>query len=164
MNLEAMDRRELVDTYLMLLERLKCRGLMPIYGNLTGGLSEWIACQALSLTPRRGNTRDIDAVSEDGNTTYQIKGRRNEKPNTVHTGIIHGLELRPFQFLVAIVFDGQYLVHRALVVPYDTVLALAEPNDRNDGHYLKVDADLAGRGDVYDFSCRVYPKWRPIVR
>ena len=156
-----MSNRELVDTYLQVIEKLRCRGLMPISGNLTGGLAESIACQALSLVPRQRNARDIDAVSHDGNFSYQIKGRRGQSPMSIRSGLFHGLESRPFDFLVAVTFDMRYLVRRALVVPYDTAWSKAKPNSRGDAHYIDFNATLAGADGVYDFLRLIDTVWRP---
>jgi len=95
----------------------------------------------------------VDAVSPDG-VRYQIKGRRITPQNgSRQMSAIRDLQGSNFDFLAAVLFDQDYSILRAAIIPIEVVVARATFVPRTNSHkfFLRDDVvNVTGVRDVTD--------------
>lgn len=103
------------------LEELRRRDLVRSSNNPVADYAERIAAHALTqrLIGKSGSGHDGEDAS---GKRYQVKGRRV----TVHNAsrqlsFIRNLDAKPFDYLVGIIFNAEFRVHRACIVPFEVV-------------------------------------------
>lgn len=118
---------ELFTIYAAIADELRQRGIMRTSNNLVGDLAEYLFSQAMGWKLSDNSQCGYDAVAEDGGmkTTYQIKGRRLTPQNpSRQLGALRGLEQdSSFDMLAAVLFNADYSVRRAIILPRAQVLA-----------------------------------------
>jgi len=116
---------ELFDMYTAIGDELRQRGIMRTSNNLVGDLAEYIFSKAMGWTLERNSKEAIDAVDPKG-TRYQIKGRRLTPQNpSRQLGALRKLDTDNFDMLAAVLFNPDYSVQRAILLPCKQVLAHA---------------------------------------
>jgi hypothetical protein len=104
-------------------ERLHKCGVVRSANNPTGDLAEYLFCRAFGWKRTGPSHPAADALSADGKTRYQIKGRRWTQYNkSRQLGALRGLPDRGFDFLAGVLLREDYLVERAAIVPHALVL------------------------------------------
>jgi hypothetical protein len=107
-------------------ERLRECGVLRSANNPTGDLAEYLFCLAFGWDRTGRSHPAADAISKDGATRFQIKGRRWTRYNgSRQLGALRGLPDRGFDFLAAVLFREDYSVERAAIIPHALVLANA---------------------------------------
>jgi hypothetical protein len=115
---EILDQKTIAELLVLhsgILHELRRREVLRTANNPTGDLAEYLFCKAFGWAQESNSTKAFDAVDEDG-LRYQIKGRR-----------LHGLnrsrqlsairDLNGFDVLAAVLFDDNYLVMKAALIP-----------------------------------------------
>lgn len=102
-------------------EELRQRGVVRSANNPTGDLAEYLFCQAFGWTHAPNSERGFDATGSDA-TRYQIKGRRVHRRNkSRQLSAIRNLSSRPFDVLAGVLFDDDFRIMRAALVPFEVV-------------------------------------------
>lgn len=65
---------------------------------------------------------------------------------------ISDFERRPFDQMLAIIFDGHYALQRALIIPRPVLQAVGEPDEEADGLSIFVDTDWDSIAGVEDLT------------
>jgi hypothetical protein len=119
--LSRLSPKDLLKLHAGVAEELRTRGITRSSNNPTGDLAEFLFCRAFGWTQAGNSQPNIDATAQDG-TRYQIKGRRFTKHNqSRQIGAIRDFGAKHFDFLAGVLFDMNYGVYRAALVPYDVV-------------------------------------------
>jgi hypothetical protein len=112
---------DLLGLYSGILVELCERGVLRSVNNPAADYAECLVAEALHLTPAPKSTKGYDAVGQDGKR-YEIKSRRvTRRSRPTRFSAIRKLEENHFDFLVAVLFDEDFLVQRALVLPREHV-------------------------------------------
>lgn len=121
-DLKRLAPGELLKLHADISEELRDRGVVRTSNNPTGDLAEYLFCRAFGWTQAGNSHPDADATAADGETLYQIKGRRWTRHNkSRQLGALRGLPDGGFHFLAAVVFSSDYTVHRAAIIPHALV-------------------------------------------
>lgn len=116
---------ELFELYTAIAEELRQRGVMRTSNNLAGDLAEYLFSRAMGWTLERNSKEAVDAVDPQG-IRYQIKGRRLTAENpSRQLGALRKLDSSNFDMLAAVLFNPDYSVQRAILLPCKQVLAHA---------------------------------------
>ena len=103
-------------------EALRDRGVVRSANNPTGDLAEYLFCRAFGWKQAPNSERGFDAIGPDG-VRYQIKGRRIHRRNkSRQLSAIRDIEKGHFQVLAAVLFDDDFRVTKAALVPVDLVV------------------------------------------
>ncbi|WP_205589621.1 hypothetical protein [Chachezhania antarctica] len=103
------------------LEELRARGVVRSANNPTGDLAEYLFCLAFGWDQQGNSARAFDAIDGEG-CRVQIKGRRIHRRNqSRQLSAIRDLD--GFDILAAVLFDDDFRVIRAALVPADVVRA-----------------------------------------
>lgn len=121
-----VDLRELSASQLLALhadlgEELRTRELVRSANNPTGDLAEFLFCQAFGWAQEQNSARGFDATDAKG-IRYQIKGRRLHSRNkSRQLSALRKLEVGEFDVLAAVLFEHDYTVCRAGLIPLAVV-------------------------------------------
>lgn len=142
----------LLRTFHLILEELRRRQLVRSCNNPVADLSEQIAANALGLRLVGKSNAGHDAVDQAG-LRYQVKGRRVTAHNpSRQLSFIRGLEEKPFDFVVGVLFTDDFRVSRACVVPFDVVRQRAAFVPKVNGHRFLLRDDLWSDPTVRDIT------------
>ena len=123
MDLVQLTPPELLALHAKISEELRARGIVRSSNNPTGDLAEYLFCRAFGWTQAGNSHPSADATGSDGETLYQIKGRRWTQHNkSRQLSALRGLPDRGFHFLAAVLFSPNYEVDRAAIVPHALVV------------------------------------------
>jgi hypothetical protein len=108
---------ELLLAYVAVMAELRRRGIIRSSNNPVADYAEGLIARSLNLTLAGRSAAGYDAVDSQG-LKYQIKGRRltPENPST-QLSHIRRLESRPFDVLAAVIFDVNFSVDYAALIP-----------------------------------------------
>lgn len=122
-------------------EELRRRGVIRSSNNPVGDLAEHLFCRAFGWKQAPNSMRDADATDA-AEVRYQIKGRRlTSHNNSRQLGALRDLPAQAFDVLAAVVFQEDYRVLRAALIPHVRVLELAKRVERtNSWRFLLRDA------------------------
>jgi hypothetical protein len=136
MSLKAMSHQQLLSLFADIGVELRRRGLCRSGNNPIADLAEILVARALHLELASNSTAGYDAKSTDG-IRYQVKARRQvpgRRPP--HFGAIRGLDLHNFDRLAAVLFDVDFSVVKAVVIPHEVVVQLAVFSKHQNGSVL----------------------------
>ena len=120
-DLTSLDAVELLQVHGSAIEELKRRGIVTTDNAPLGDYAEHLVCKTFGWNMAPNSAQDVDAVDDDG-TRYQIKARRLVGTGSRQLGALRRLPDHNFDFLVAILFNEEYRVSRAAVIPYQLVM------------------------------------------
>lgn len=110
---------ELLMLHAAVMDELRSRGVLRSANNPTGDLAEYLFCAAFGWHQAVNSVKGYDAVDEDG-IRYQIKGRRiHQRSKSRQLSAIRDLD--GFDVLAVVLFDDNYQIVKAALVPATTV-------------------------------------------
>lgn len=123
MNPVELSVAELLVLHARIGEELRTRGVVRSANNPTGDLAEYLFCKAFGWTQAQNSVRGYDATGPDG-TRYQIKARRLHRRNkSRQLSAIRDIGGGHFDVLAAVLFDDDFQVLRAILIPLTVVEA-----------------------------------------
>lgn len=151
-DLTTLTVTELLILHARAANELRVREILRSSNNPTGDLAEYLFCKAFDWQRSGNSFPNVDAVSHD-NIRYQIKARRITRYNkSRQLSAIRDLSGRHFQFLAGILFDEQYGVLRAAIIPYAIVEERATFVKRTNSYKFILHDDVWQAHGVKDVS------------
>ena len=118
--------QSLLRAYCEILRELRKRNLIRSTNNPVADIAETLVARALKLELAEGSTAGHDAIDR-GGIRYEIKGRRITPENkSRQLSFIRGLDKDHFDFLVGVLFDEDFQILKACIIPRSTVQKLAK--------------------------------------
>lgn len=115
--LKSLSVVELLVFHAQIGEELRDRGVVRSANNPTGDLAEYLFCRAFGWQQAPNSERGYDAIGPDG-IRYQIKGRRIHRRNkSRQLSAIRDIESGHFDVLAGALFDDDFNVVKAALVP-----------------------------------------------
>lgn len=143
---------ELLRLHAAISAELRTRGVTRTANGPTGDLAEYLFCKAFGWTQSSNSHPNVDAVDLQG-VRYQIKGRRKTRlRGSRQLGAIRDFPLRHFDVLTAVLFDDDFSVHRAALVPYAVVQQRATFVPRTNSHKFHLLDDVWDTPSVVDVT------------
>ena len=116
--------KDLLALHVGIMDQLRDRGIMRSANNPTGDLAEYLFCQAFGWQQASNSVKAFDATDGDG-IRYQIKGRRLNRFNgSRQLSAIRDLD--GFDMLAAVLFDHDYRIFRAALIPSEVARTRAK--------------------------------------
>jgi hypothetical protein len=135
-----------------ILAELKERRIVRSMNNPTGDYTEWLVSSRLGLRLETNSAKGFDACDA-GGVRYQIKGRRCTSANpSTQLGVIRNLKEQDFDVLAAVVFDEDWEVTYAALIPHAVVAEVAQFRPHVRGHVMRLTRSIVARSDVEDIS------------
>lgn len=117
-----------------------------------GDYTEWLVSKRMGLVLEKNSQAGFDGVDEAG-IRYQIKGRRIEKPsNSIRLSVIRNLHEKLFDYLIAVVFDAEYAVSRAVKIPHAIVSKNVYVQNHVNGSIFYLRPKIYAETDVVDLT------------
>jgi hypothetical protein len=143
---------DLLRTFSEVLEELRKRGVVRSSNNPVADYTEYLVSTELRLTRLGNSAAGADAVDDQGRR-YQIKGRRLTAANrSPALSGIRNLKDRPFDFLVAVIYNQDFSVDYAAQVPYDVVTSVARFSKHTNSNLLVMSRRLLDHPEVLDLT------------
>lgn len=151
-DLNELSVAELLKLHSGIGEELRARGILRTGNNPVGDLAELIFCRAFGWHQAGNSHRSIDAIGDDG-SRIQIKGRRITRHNASRQlSAIRDLDGGHFDLLAAVLFDEDYKILRAALIPRDTVVSRAKFIAHTNSHKFLLHDDVWGVFGVRDVT------------
>lgn len=143
---------DLLRLFAGILDELRTRGVVRSSNNPVSDYTEGLVAAALSLTLVTGSTTGYDAEDKEGNR-YEIKGRRWTRHNrSTQLSVVRGLELKHFNFLAGVLYNEDFSVERACLIPHTVVSAVATHRKHVNGWIIHLQQSLWGKVGVRDIT------------
>ncbi len=108
-----------------IIDTLRSREILRSKNNPVADYAEYLVCSALALSLAGKSTKGHDATDERG-LRYEVKARRLTDDNgSRQLSAIRKLEDRHFDFLVGALFDAEFRIVRAAMIPWDIIKNVA---------------------------------------
>ncbi len=134
--LAKLDEKSLFCLYSDLMEELIKRGVVRSSNNPVADYAEYIIAHKLGLKLQTESNKGFDAKDKKG-LRYQIKSRRVTPHNkSLQLGVIRNLKDKPFDFLVAIIFNSDFSINKIYKIPFKVVKEHSHFSEHQNGHIL----------------------------
>ena len=131
-DLKNLSSSSLLSLHARIMEELRRRCVVRSANNPTGDLAEFLFCRAFSWQQMTNAEKGFDARDSRG-TRYQIKGRRLHRRNKSRQ-LSAIRDLAGFHTLAAVLFDDEYRVSRAALIPNAVVRERCDFVQRTNSH------------------------------
>lgn len=151
-NLQSASADALLRLFGDVLEELRRRKLVRSNNNPVADFSEQIAAECLGLKLESPCGAGHDGMDNAG-SRFQVKGRRLTAHNkSRQLSFIRDIDSKPFDFLVGILFDAEFHVLRACVVPFEVVRRRCTFSKKVKAHRLILRDDVWDEDGVQDIT------------
>jgi hypothetical protein len=155
MDLYGLSPSALLALHAQVGDELRSRGITRSSNNPTGDLAEYLFCKAFDWTQAGNSNRSIDAVDSSG-IRYQIKGRRITRfNNSRQLSAIRALAGAHFDFLAGILFNEDYTVMKAALIPHSVALERATFVEYTNSHKFMLRDDVWTAAGVRDVTAEL---------
>ncbi|MCO5413500.1 hypothetical protein [Ralstonia mojiangensis] len=137
--------------YSTVLYALQRQGVIRSYNNPVGDVAEWMVSKHLKLTLMPPSWKHFDATDASGGR-YQIKARRLWGKNRSSQFTVRGIEATPFDYLACVIFEGDFFVRRAAVVPMELLRLICKPTNDPNVQRFNFSRDVITLPGVFDIS------------
>ena len=150
--LSALSVPQLLSLHAGIGEALRERGVVRSANNPTGDLAEYLFCEAFGWEQAPNSERGFNATGKDGKR-YQIKGRRIHRRNkSRQLSAIRDLSGRHFDTLAAVLFDDDFRVTRAALIPFEVIERRATYVAHTNSNRFMLRDDIWDEPDVSDVT------------
>ncbi len=137
------------------IEELKRRGVLRTKNNPVGDYAEWLVADRMGMTLETKSKAGFDAVDPAG-VRYQIKARRVTPDNgSRQLGVIRKLDAADFDQLLGILFDAEFSVMAAYMIPHTAVPEYATFRAHQNGHILHLRGKVLADPRVRDVTSKL---------
>jgi hypothetical protein len=134
--LSDLTDKELLQLQASATNELKARGVVRTQNNPLGDYTEWLVAKALDLDLQANSKAGYDGVSKDG-VRIQIKGRRLTPANkSRQLSAIRKYAEQDFDALAAVIYDENFNIIEALLIPHEVVGEYASYRAHVNAHIL----------------------------
>lgn len=120
-DLASLSNRELLKLYTELMAELRSRGIVRTSNGPGADVAEGLVAKALSLTLNTASTAGYDGIDPNGHR-IEVKCRRLTRHNdSRQLSAIRNLESAHFDFLAGILFNEDFSVMKAALIPFQVV-------------------------------------------
>lgn len=144
MDIKNLNIIELLRLQSSVTDELKTRNVVRTKNNPLGDYTEWLVANALGLELQTNSKTGYDGISKCG-LRVQIKGRRITPDKTSRQlSAIRKYDKKEFDELAAVIFDEQYEIIDALLIPHEVVGEYAHYREHVNAHILILKGHILG--------------------
>lgn len=142
MNLKELSIKELLQLQAAATNELKVRNVVRTQNNPLGDYTEWLVAKSMELKLAASSKAGYDGIDSNG-MRVQIKGRRiTLKNKSTQLSAIRKYNEKDFDVLVAVIFDENYDIIEAVLVPHEIVGKYASYREHVNAHILFIKEPL----------------------
>lgn len=136
MKIKDLKNDKLFSLYAELMNEFLARGLVRTTNNPVADYGEYVVAKKLKLELEKNSQKGYDAV-DSKKKTYQVKARRQtERNNSSQLGVIRNIDKKPFDFLVAVIFNSDFSIKAMWKFPISMIKKYARFSKHQNGHIL----------------------------
>lgn len=136
MNFKNLGIKELLRLQSSITEELKDRKVVRTKNNPLGDYTEWLVSKALDLELQSNSKAGYDGIYKNG-VRVQIKGRRVTPDNkSRQLSAIRKYDEKDFDELAAVIYDENFNVIVAVLIPHEVVGEYASFREHINAHIL----------------------------
>lgn len=133
-DLAGTSTTELLKLHSEIMEALRARGILRSSNGPAGDYGEHLFSEAFGWVLQKNSATGYDAI-DSGCVRYQIKCRRISDHNkSRQLSSLRRLELKPFDVLAGLLFDHEYRVLKAALIPIEVVARLGTFSSHVNAH------------------------------
>jgi hypothetical protein len=152
LDLRTVSMRDLLSLFGGLMDELRRREVVRSSNNPVADYAEFLVARALRLKLLRSSNTGCDAVDSNGKR-YEVKGRRVTKHNpSTQLSVIRQLDSCHFDFLAGVLFDEDFSILRACLVPHEAVRRMATYSKHQNGWILHLRSSLWEQDGVREIT------------
>lgn len=152
MNLREKSVKELLQLQSDVINELKRRKVVRTKNNPLGDYTEWLVAKGLGLELATNSSAGYDGIDSEG-IKIQIKGRRITPDNkSRQLGAIRNLEGRDFDQLAAVIFNENYEIIDALLIPHEVIGEYAKYRNHVNAHIIHLKGPILKDPRVKDIK------------
>ena len=122
MILGELTAHELLALHAKVSEELRERSVVRSSNNPVGDYAEYLFCKAYGWKQENNSASSFDAVDRKTNMKYQIKSRKlTDQNKSRQMSALRNLDTQGFNYLAGVLFDKNYNVYRAALIPHQIV-------------------------------------------
>lgn len=134
MDWPSLNDQQLLGLYSELMGEMRERGIVRSSNNPVADYTENLVSRSLGLELAGQSTSGHDAIDASG-FRYQIKGRRITPQNSsTQLSAIRNLHSNPFDILAAVVFNPDFSISYAALIPIEVVKELGRYTEHTNSH------------------------------
>jgi len=147
-----MSTSQLLRLYSDLLKELANRDIVRSTNNPVAGVAEYLVVNALGLKRAAQSTKGYNAT-DDQDLKYEIKSRRLTRHNPSRLlSAIRECEAAHFDFLAGVLFNEDFSLYKACVIPHRVVLRQAIFRKHVNAHLLDLEDAIWSHEGVVDIT------------
>lgn len=155
MNLEELEVEDLLRLQAKAIEELRRRNIVRTSNNPIGDYTEWLVSKKMNLTLVANSKAGFDAISEEG-VTFQIKARRVTRFNrSRQLSVIRNYDAKEFDWLIAVIFDEDYKILNAYLVPHESIGKYCAHREHVNGRVVVMDGHIVRDECVIEIADRL---------
>lgn len=153
-----MDKKSnttLLREYAKILEILKSRGVIRTSNTPVADYAEYLAKEVLNLQLMPNSYAGYDAIDKKTKFRYQVKSRRLTESNASRQlGVIRNVKDKKFDFLIGILFDKDFSVQEAYLIPHELIKKYGRYSEHQNGYILQLRGELLSNKKVQDITSK----------
>ena len=139
MDIKSSTPVELMNLYAEILIELNQRKVVRTYNSPVGDYAEWLVSEKLGYALEHNSKKGYDAYDPKTGFRYQIKSRWERGAISVQSrelNVIRNYEDNQFDYLIIVIFDSNFGVKEAYMLPHDTIKPYAKYSKHQNGYLL----------------------------
>ena len=152
MDLRELSVKELLKQHSAIIDELKRRKIVRTKNNPVGDYTEWLVAKGLGLELAGNSSAGYDGVDSEG-VKIQIKGRRITPENkSRQLSAIRKLKEKDFDQLAAVIFNENYEIIDAVLIPHEVIEEYASYRGHVNAHILHLKGPILNDPRIKDIK------------
>jgi hypothetical protein len=146
----------LLRAYGTILDELRKRSIVRSSNSPLSDYAELLFCEAFGWARQNGSAAGYDAIDAAGQR-YQIKARRitSHRRSSRQLSAIRNIDQGPFHHLAGILFDHDFQITCAVLVPFEVVRARSDFVPHTNSHKFHLREDVCSLPEVTDVTSKL---------
>lgn len=152
MDLKELTAKELLQLHSSIIDELKLRKIVRTKNNPVGDYTEWLVAKGLRLELAGNSSAGYDGTDSEG-LKIQIKGRRITPDNkSRQLSAIRKLKEKAFDQLAAVIFNENYEIIDAVLIPHEVIEEYATYRSHVNAHILHLKGPILNDPRIKDIK------------
>lgn len=154
--MESTEVKENLKSYAAILNSLYASGIIRTYNSPVGDYAEWVVSTKLGLELQPNSAAGYDAIDRSTGLRYQVKSRwMHPGKNSRQLNVIRDYDKKPFDYLVAVIFDIEFEVSEAYLIPHGIISKYFPINKHQNGIVVTLTNEFIADVHVKDITAKL---------
>ncbi len=155
MDVSRLSTLELLRAHGAILDELRRRNIVRSSNSPISDYAEELFCRTFRWTRENNSAAGFDATDATG-VRFQIKARRmTNSPGARQLSAIRNLSAQPFDHLAAVLFESDFQIHRAALIPIALVKARVRRSAQTNSDVFHLRNDIWSQPGVIDVTAQL---------